>query len=187
MITPAWVLLLPSISGYRAASECPPLRCAFPATPFSLSQRFLAPARPPAPHPRQCIQPTRARRAIDASSFRGDRLDEAGVVVLDVAHAAAERPARHLLRLVMREHSLGAVARPQAPPRATAATSRDRGRPASRCEARRTAHCMSCAPYLLRRTSAQKSCDKIILRINASEAAVKPWPTPNSTLKGSVL
>ena len=27
MITPAWVLLLPSISGYRAASECPPRRC----------------------------------------------------------------------------------------------------------------------------------------------------------------
>ena len=34
---------------------------------------------------------------------------------------------------------------------------------------------------------AQKSYDKIILRTNASEAAVKPWPTPSSTFKGSAL
>ena len=34
MITPNWVLLLrPSISGYRAASEFPPGCCPFPATP----------------------------------------------------------------------------------------------------------------------------------------------------------
>jgi len=36
-------------------------------------------------------------------------------------------------------------------------------------------------------TSAQKSCDTIILRTNVSEAAVKPWPMPNSTLTGSAL
>ena len=36
-------------------------------------------------------------------------------------------------------------------------------------------------------TSAQKSCDTIILRTYVSEAAVKPWPMPNSTLTGSAL
>ena len=34
---------------------------------------------------------------------------------------------------------------------------------------------------------AQKSYDKIILSTNASEAAVKPWPMPNSRLTGSAL
>ena len=38
-----------------------------------------------------------------------------------------------------------------------------------------------------RPTSAQKLRDTISLRIRASEAAVKPWPMPNSTFTGSPL
>ena len=54
----------PSTSGYRAASECPPRRCSFPATPFPLSQRFRAQAR----------LPLRDRTSLTPKRDRGERV-----------------------------------------------------------------------------------------------------------------
>ena len=73
------------------------------------------------------------------SSRQNNRLDQARIIVLDVADARADRPADHLFGRVGREQRLELRARRPAPPRARPATSRARGPPASGCEAQRTA------------------------------------------------
>jgi hypothetical protein len=67
MIMLAWVLLLPSISEYRAASECPRRRCSSPATPLPALTTVSRAARLPPRKPKQPDpKPDRGERAFAA-------------------------------------------------------------------------------------------------------------------------
>jgi hypothetical protein len=72
----------------------------------------------------------KGRRATSPGSLRYDRLDQARIVVLDVADARADRPVGHLMRWVGREHRLE-LADVRGLPRAMPAMSQARGPPAS--------------------------------------------------------